>query len=132
MIYQIHHFKGVRAHLEDLEQWKKGFETKVANIAASIPRQQGRLPGQAGENPKGHHIAAVTLRSGKELEDVEPRRKEEEVAQQPHAGRHDPDVGRQNSTENFRNPEDADAGRQAHDAGWHDIETGRQPLPAGW
>ena len=74
-------FKGVRAHLEDLEQWKKGMETKVANIAASIPRQQGRLPGQADENPKGHQIAVITLRSGKELMDVEPRNKGEEIAQ---------------------------------------------------
>ena len=32
-------FKGVRAHLEDLEAWKRDINTQVANLAENIPRQ---------------------------------------------------------------------------------------------
>ena len=75
-------FKGIRAHLEDLEHWKKGCETRMADIAASIPRQPGKLPGQPDENRRSHTVAAVTLRSGKELEEIQEEEKAETVAQE--------------------------------------------------
>ena len=53
--------KGVRAHLTDIESWKKGITSQVANLAESVPRPQGQLPGRPEENPRNHQIAAMTI-----------------------------------------------------------------------
>jgi len=58
--------RGVNAHLNDLEAWKKGVDTQLATLSQQVPRAQGQLPAHPEENPRGH-IAAVTLRGGKSL-----------------------------------------------------------------
>ena len=60
-------FKGVRAHLADLETWKKKVDSPIANLTERIPRPSGQLPVHHDENLRAH-IAAVTLRSGKETQ----------------------------------------------------------------
>ena len=72
--------KGMRAHLEDLETWKKDMNSQMANLVERIPRQHGRLPGHPDENPKGS-INAVTLRSGKVLPGEEEKQNDEEITQ---------------------------------------------------
>ena len=53
----------------DLEAWKQGVETQLGNLAQQVPRPQGQLPGRPEENPRGH-IAAINLRSGRNLPDI--------------------------------------------------------------
>ena len=59
--------KGVNAHLEDLDTWRKSVDTQLATLSQQVPRPQGQLPAHPDENPRGH-IAAITLRSGKNLQ----------------------------------------------------------------
>ena len=58
-------FKGVRAHLEDIESWKKDISSQVANLSRNTQRES---------------FDAVTLRSGKVL--AENEKKQEEAAAQ--------------------------------------------------
>ena len=60
--------RGVNAHLNDFEAWKKGVDTQLATLAQQVPRPQGQLPAHPDENPRGH-IAAINLRSGRNLQD---------------------------------------------------------------
>lgn len=69
---------GVNAHLDDIDIWRKGVDSQLAHLAVHAPRQSGKLPGNNEENPRGNHtVAAVTLRSGKDLDkDLEKKRGE--------------------------------------------------------
>jgi Retrotransposon gag protein len=83
--------KGMNAHLNDIDYklgemdtWRRGVDKRLGDLAQEIPRPQGQLPGHPDENPRGK-IAAISLRSGKE---VPGRRIEEEktsVSSQPEA-----------------------------------------------
>ena len=97
-------FKGIRAHLEDLESWKKRVDSQMANLAESVPRQPGRLPGRPEVNPRSHTVAAMTLGSGKELEVVGEQEKEEDVAQQENAGRPANNTGRPSTSPGLQDP----------------------------
>ena len=77
--------KGINTHLHDIDGkigefdvWRRSVDTQLGNLAQQMPRPQGQLPGHPDENPKGH-IAAISLRSGKELPG---RRAEEEKARE--------------------------------------------------
>ena len=59
--------KGMNVHLDDLETWKKGVDSQLGHLASVILRASGNLLGKTEENPRAH-IAAVTLRSGKETQ----------------------------------------------------------------
>ena len=59
--------KGINVHLDDFETWKRGVDSQLGHLASAIPRASGNLPGKTEENPRAH-IAAVTLRSGRETQ----------------------------------------------------------------
>ena len=59
--------KGINVHLDDLETWKRGVDSQLGHLASAIPRASGNLSGKTEENPRAH-IAAVTLRSGREMQ----------------------------------------------------------------
>ena len=91
-------FKGVRAHLDDLETWKKDINSQVANLAESIPRQQGKLPGRSEENPKNHQIAAMTLYyEGEKVVEEAEEKKEERAAENTSPVRDSSSTGRDDS-----------------------------------
>ena len=62
------HIKGINVHLDDLEAWKKGVDSQLGNLASSILRASGNLPGKTKDNPMGH-VATMDLRSGRKLPD---------------------------------------------------------------
>ena len=57
-------------------------DSQLGNLVANIPRPQGKLPGHPDENPKGY-IAAVTLRNGRELPDLQWKMKGKAVQDSP-------------------------------------------------
>ena len=60
-------------------------ETQIAQLAASVPRQLGMLPGSTEPNPKGKstgHVAAVKLRSGHQLREPEVGKQQDDTEQQ--------------------------------------------------
>jgi len=60
----------LNSKLEAMTTHQKMMENQIAQIEQQVShpsRPQGHLPGQPETNPKGH-INAITLRSGKELE----------------------------------------------------------------
>ncbi|XP_010247584.1 PREDICTED: uncharacterized protein LOC104590568 [Nelumbo nucifera] len=63
----------------------KNLETQVGQLAQMISsRVQGALPSNTEANPR-EQVQAITLRSGKELQEVEKKAKEEDaLAQMPH------------------------------------------------
>ena len=72
--------KGVNAHLNDIDVWKRSVDSQLGHLASIIPRAAGNLPGKTEENPR-NHIAAVTLRSGKATQ--QPRQEHEEEVVDP-------------------------------------------------
>ncbi|CAA7034151.1 unnamed protein product [Microthlaspi erraticum] len=54
-----------------LESHIKELDLQIANIASTIKKPLGVLPGRTEANPKKEHIAAITLRSGTQLDEVE-------------------------------------------------------------
>ena len=60
--------------LQEMKKQQKMFETQLAQQALNAPRPSGQLPGQLEINSK-EQCRAVTLRSGKELEEFPPMRK---------------------------------------------------------
>ena len=57
-------------------------ETQLGQLVAHIPRQSGSLPSQPEVNPKGQssgHIAAIHLRSGRDLQECEHKPEEEDA-----------------------------------------------------
>ncbi|CAA7041354.1 unnamed protein product [Microthlaspi erraticum] len=54
-----------------LESHIKELDLQIANIAGTIKKPLGVLPGRTEANPKKEHIAAITLRSGTQLDEVE-------------------------------------------------------------
>ena len=53
--------------------------SQLGHIASLIPRAAGNLMGKTEENPKGHHIAAMNLRSGKKMQEPKGKTAEEEI-----------------------------------------------------
>ena len=58
----------IMKELQNVNKILKNHDSLHAQYALNAPRPQGQLPGQTEANPKGQ-INAVTLRSGKQLED---------------------------------------------------------------
>ena len=61
--------KGVNAHLKDIDAWKKSVDSQLGHLASIIPRALGQFPSKIEENPRGH-IAAMNLRSGKQMPEL--------------------------------------------------------------
>ena len=59
--------KGINVHLDDLETWKRGVDSRLGHLASAIPRASGNLSGKTEENPRAH-IAAVMMRSEREAQ----------------------------------------------------------------
>ena len=51
----------------------------MGHIASLIPIAAGNLPSKTEENPKGHHIAAMNLHSGKKMQELKGKMAEEET-----------------------------------------------------
>ena len=52
----------------------KNLETQIGQLAKMFSeRTQGTLPSNTETNPR-EHVKAITIRSGKELEEVQPRK----------------------------------------------------------
>ena len=51
--------RGVNAHLADLEEWKKGVDSRLAALAASVPRPTNRLPGQGLQSTFGVDVSSL-------------------------------------------------------------------------
>ena len=64
--------KGVNTHLNDIDAWKRSVDSQLGHLASIIPRAAGNLPGKIEENPMGHHIATMNLRSERNLPDLVP------------------------------------------------------------
>ncbi|CAM8948164.1 unnamed protein product [Rhodiola kirilowii] len=64
----------MQAQIERMETQNKMLETQIAQQAESSTRSQGKLPAKP-EQVQREHCNAVTLRSGKELEGEQPKRK---------------------------------------------------------
>ena len=62
--------KGVNVHLNDIDAWKRSVDSQLGHIASLIPRAAGNLPSKTEENPKGHHLAAMNLHSGKKMQEL--------------------------------------------------------------
>ncbi|CAM8903385.1 unnamed protein product [Rhodiola kirilowii] len=64
----------MQTKFERLETHNKMFENQIDQQAESSTRAQGKLPARP-EQGQREHCNAVTLRSGKELEDEQPKKK---------------------------------------------------------
>ncbi|CAM8978138.1 unnamed protein product [Rhodiola kirilowii] len=64
----------MQAQIERMETHNKMLDNQIAQQAESSTRAQGKLPARP-EQGQREHCNAVTLRSGKELEGEQPKRK---------------------------------------------------------
>ncbi|CAM8935245.1 unnamed protein product [Rhodiola kirilowii] len=67
-------FEDMQTQFERLETHNKMLENQIAQQAESSTRAQGKLPARPDQGQR-EHCNAVTLRSGKRLEDEQPRKK---------------------------------------------------------
>ena len=64
--------KGVNAHLNDIDSWKRSVDSQLGHLASLIPRASGTLPGKTEENPR-NHITTMDLRSGKKMSELKEK-----------------------------------------------------------
>nr|XP_027093596.1 uncharacterized protein LOC113714000 [Coffea arabica] len=80
-------FERVEGRLDQLTTMYRNVEVQIGQIASSLNnRNQGELPSKTEVNPK-EHVKAITLRSGKQLEDppvVEVEKDENEKQEEKH------------------------------------------------
>ena len=46
-------FQNINTKLGEIDVWRKSVDTQIGQLAASVPRQSGTLPGSSEPNPKG-------------------------------------------------------------------------------
>ena len=69
--------KELTSKVDNLAIHNKMLETQIAQQAGSSQRQLGKFPGQPEINPN-EHCKAVSLRSGKKLEDSKEKKEYDE------------------------------------------------------
>ncbi|CAA7038497.1 unnamed protein product [Microthlaspi erraticum] len=61
-------FTRLNEKLDSISSFTRDLDLRVANIASSIKREEGMLPGKVEINPRRAAVAAITLRNGKGYE----------------------------------------------------------------
>ncbi|CAA7040151.1 unnamed protein product [Microthlaspi erraticum] len=61
-------FTRLNEKLDSISSFTRDLDLRVANIASSIKREEGVLPGKSGNQSKEGAVAAITLRNGKGYE----------------------------------------------------------------
>ncbi|CAA7044099.1 unnamed protein product [Microthlaspi erraticum] len=61
-------FTRLNEKLDSISSFTRDLDLRVANIASSIKREEGMLPGKVEINPRRAAVAAITLRNGKGIE----------------------------------------------------------------
>ncbi|CAA7040983.1 unnamed protein product [Microthlaspi erraticum] len=61
-------FTRLNEKLDSISSFTRDLDLRVANIASSIKREEGVLPGKVEINPRRAAVAAITLRNGKGYE----------------------------------------------------------------
>ncbi|CAA7047633.1 unnamed protein product [Microthlaspi erraticum] len=61
-------FTRLNEKLDSISSFTRDLDLRVANIASSIKREEGVLPGKVEINPRRAAVAAITLRNGKGIE----------------------------------------------------------------